>query len=113
VQTFGEVKKICRVPAGAFFPPPKVESAVIHIRVKTESEIGAFFGSVKSDDYFAVVRSGFVAKRRQLKNSLNQLFLQRGKDPIAVFRAAEVRPSARPEELDLSAWKRLAAALTN
>lgn len=113
VQTYGEPSRVRNVPAGAFYPPPEVDSSVIHIRVKTPAEIAAFFAGVPAETYFALVKAAFAARRKQLKNSLDDFFFRHGRDAGDVFGAAKVAPTARPEELTLEDWKSLAKALTS
>ena len=55
----------------------------------------------------AVVRAGFAQRRKMLRRSLAGVV-----DPDAFDRAG-VRPEARAEELDVAAWGRLAALLTD
>jgi 16S rRNA (adenine1518-N6/adenine1519-N6)-dimethyltransferase len=66
VQFFGKPTLIAHVPAAAFHPAPKVDSAIIRIDpydklALDEGEIPAFFD---------LVRAGFSQRRKQLRNSL-------------------------------------------
>ncbi len=110
VQTFTRVQRIKNVPAGAFFPPPKVASAVIHMERRSDKELAEFFGAVPQARYFAIVRQAFSERRKQLRNSLKSLT----QNPVAletVFVKAKIAPSARPEELSLAQWQALVKAL--
>ena len=111
VQTYGRVKRVTNVPAGSFYPPPKVDSTVIHIARKSEAELAAFFGSVRPERYFTVVRTAFAGKRKQLKNTLKALGLPENGLNKA-FHATGIAPEQRPEELSVNDWRKLIAALT-
>ena len=66
VQYYAEPKLVARIPAGAFYPPPKVDSAIIRLRRWPTPPVDA-----PSDDlFFQVARAGFGQRRKQLRNSL-------------------------------------------
>ena len=66
VQTYFEVFKICRVPAQAFRPKPKVESVVIKL-VPT----GKFLSGIKNEKlYEKVVKSSFSSRQRRRSPSV-------------------------------------------
>jgi 16S rRNA (adenine1518-N6/adenine1519-N6)-dimethyltransferase len=112
VQTYAAVSRVVNVPSGAFFPPPKVASAVIHIVRKNQAELDAFFSGFTEDRFFSIVRTAFAGKRKQLKNTLLAIC----NDEIALnqaFSAASINPKARPEELGIEDWRRLISALTS
>jgi 16S rRNA (adenine1518-N6/adenine1519-N6)-dimethyltransferase len=54
---------------------------------------------------FALVRQAFSQRRKMLRRSLSGLVTEEA------FAAAEVAPTARPEELDVTAFGRIAAAI--
>jgi len=90
-----------RVPASVFVPAPRVESALLRV-VRHEPP-----GTVlTAREVFAVVEQAFGQRRKMLRRSLA------GRAGFeAAVAAAGVRPEARPEELGLDAWVRLAEAL--
>jgi 16S rRNA (adenine1518-N6/adenine1519-N6)-dimethyltransferase len=110
VRTRAHVERVMNVARGAFFPPPKVESSVIHIVHKSEKEMADFFGPIEPDRYAKVVRAAFQGKRKQLGNSLRAVLSD--KDLLRkCLNAAKIEPSERPENLDIDDWKLLAEAL--
>ena len=111
VRVFAEIGRVANVPAGAFFPPPKVDSAVIHIVRKDSRILADFFGSVAPDRFFSIVRAAFAGKRKQLKNSLRSLGLPEN-GLAEAFLKADIPPAARPEDLTVEEWRRLVFALT-
>lgn len=103
VQALGSVRRVMNVPKGAFFPPPKVDSSVIHIILRTEAERAARFGGVSQDFFFSVVRTAFAQKRKQLRNSLKGLF-QDDRHLEKSFNQAKILASVRPEQLSVAQW---------
>jgi 16S rRNA (adenine1518-N6/adenine1519-N6)-dimethyltransferase len=107
VQAYAEARKLFNVPPRAFYPPPKVTSAVVRLDVRATplvpvEERGRFFG---------VVRAGFSAPRKQLRNTLAQ-GLGRPPGEVAAAIAAEgLRPDIRPQLLRVEDWLRLSRRL--
>lgn len=66
VQFYGQPRIVARVPRGAFYPPPKVTSAVVRIEV----EEGAWPQVKDREEFFRLVRAGFSQRRKYLRNSL-------------------------------------------
>jgi 16S rRNA (adenine1518-N6/adenine1519-N6)-dimethyltransferase len=107
VQFYGRPRIVARIPAGAFVPPPKVDSAVLRIDTYDEPPVHA--PDVAA--FFRVVRAGFAQKRKQLKNSLaGGLGLPDAVVSGAMLEAG-VEPRRRAETLSLEEWARLARAL--
>lgn len=108
VRTFGEPSRVRNVPRGAFNPPPKVDSAVIHIRVRSTAERQSFFGAVSPDRYFSIVKAGFSSPRKKLRNNLSSLF--GGPEATdAALNKAGIAPNSRAEELMPENWLKLAS----
>ena len=86
------------VPASVFFPRPNVESALVEIvrRQPPASDPAAVF---------RLVRAAFNKRRKMLRRSLA------GVVTAEQFAAAGIEPTARPEELDVTAWCALAEAV--
>ncbi|MBI4492601.1 MAG: ribosomal RNA small subunit methyltransferase A [Chloroflexi bacterium] len=107
VQLLADVELVRRVPASAFYPPPKVESAVLRLRVLAQprvpvDDVGAFL---------RLVQAGFAQPRKQLANSLAQ-GLEWPKDrALAALEQAGVAPTRRPQELSLEEWRRVYQAV--
>jgi 16S rRNA (adenine1518-N6/adenine1519-N6)-dimethyltransferase len=109
VQFYGQPTLVHRIPAGAFYPPPKVDSAVVCIDTFDQLP-------VRTDDidyFFRVVKAGFSQKRKQLKNSLSGGLQQSMPDVVSALQRAEIDPSRRAETLSLAEWGRLAAELAD
>ncbi len=100
VQVFGQPRIAFRVPAGAFFPRPKVDSALLQIDVYPEPRVPL----EQLDAFFTVVRAGFGQKRKQLHNSLaSQLPLPHDVIRDALEQAG-IDPRRRAQTLSIEEW---------
>jgi 16S rRNA (adenine1518-N6/adenine1519-N6)-dimethyltransferase len=96
------------VPAAAFHPPPKVDSAVLLLehRATPRAEVGdeAFFRKV--------VKAAFSQRRKTLLNSLqSDRELGDAAHVRAALAAAGIEPTRRAETLGIAEFARLAGAL--
>lgn len=90
-----------RVPPTVFVPQPRVESALVAIRRRDEPAVSP--AGVSYARLVEVVRAGFAQRRKMLRGTLAGV-LDEG-----AFAGAGVEPTMRAEELDVTAWGRLAA----
>ena len=98
-----DVKPVCLVPAGAFHPPPKVDSAVIALTPRAHPL------DVDDARFARPVRAAFEARRKTLRNALLRIDA-----PDVVDRglaAANIDGKRRGETLDIDEFARLADAL--
>ena len=101
VDYFAAATVVGRVPATVFHPKPKVESALVAIRRRPHVKIDP---SVVSEEVlFDVVRTAFAHRRKMLRGTLSAWATPE------MFAAADVAPTARPEELTVDDFARLAA----
>lgn len=99
-QAAFEVTSVLKVPAGAFHPPPKVDSAVVRLDprpVPRAEETAAFR---------AVVKAVFGQRRKTLRNALRAL----GGDVDGALAATGLDPGVRGEELTIEELASLARA---
>lgn len=94
------VEPLLQVPASAFRPPPKVESAVVRLVPRADDELPRV--DVGALEY--IVRAAFAQRRKTLGNALRGLL-----DPEAI-RACDVDPQLRAERLAPEAFVCLAQA---
>jgi len=97
INYWAKSKIVGAVSASVFFPQPRVESALVDIRRRTEPGVT----DVEASELFALVRTGFAKRRKMLRGALVNVALP------ADFESAGVNPESRAEELDLAAWGRL------
>lgn len=109
VQVYGRPRIVREVPAHAFRPPPKVDSAVLRIDVYPRPAVPLD----DPDAFFAVVRAGFAERRKQVHNALQRNYKPGGahtKAPLdahavtQALRDAGVDPMRRAETLTLGEW---------
>jgi 16S rRNA (adenine1518-N6/adenine1519-N6)-dimethyltransferase len=103
VQVYGEPHITDRIPAEAFFPAPKVDSAILRINIYPRPKIKAeLLGS-----FFKLIKAGFSQKRKTLRNSLSSgLHIT----PIVaeeMLTKAKIDPKLRAETLRIEEWERL------
>ena len=103
VQFYCTGRIVARIPAGAFYPVPKVESAVVRLDRRTEPAAPG----VTADAFFRVARAGFSQPRKQLRNSLAAGLSLPPADVEAWLTAANIDPRRRAETLTLAEWGRL------
>lgn len=101
LQVRFRVERLFVVPAGAFRPPPKVESAVARLVPLRES------GPALADAalFTQLVAAAFGQRRKTLRNALKRLA-----DEASLERAG-IAPGARGETLSVGDFARLANAL--
>ena len=107
IQFYAEAKIVQKVPAGAFHPRPKVDSAVLRLDVRSQPLVA----DVDPVWYFEVVRAGFGQKRKQLRNSVAAGLGLSKEATEAGLAGAGIDPSRRAETLSLAEWGALAKAL--
>ncbi len=99
-QFYAKAKMVCSVPPKSFRPPPKVTSAIVRLDVlpSTVAEVAS------EEDFFTVVRAGFAAPRKQIRNSLSHGLKI---EPVAgglILKQAGIDATRRPQTLDISEW---------
>lgn len=105
VQVFGVPKYIRTVKRGHFNPPPKVDSAIIHIE-----NIGHHHLSPEeTPTFFKVLRAGFAHKRKFLVSNLSTVYPK--KVILEVFETLDISPSTRAETVNLKEWLSIYRAL--
>ena len=100
IQLYGIPRIINYVPATAFYPQPKVSSAIVRIDPLARPAI-----EVENEAFFRVVRAGFAAPRKQLRNSLSQGLGTSPEEAGQFLRQAGMDPKRRPENLSLQEWE--------
>lgn len=107
VQVYGEPQLAFRVPAAAFYPVPKVDSAVLQVAVYSQPLVP----EAELPRFFRVVNAGFGQKRKQVHNSLSSNLALPRETVLAALEAAGVDPQRRPQTLAIAEWAALARAL--
>lgn len=97
VKAYSQPKIIAKVPAGNFFPRPKVDSAIIEIKNISKDFFSAKGGEIDEKDFFKILKLGFSHKRKLLKNNLGI--------PTESLQKCKIPTLVRPENLSLNDWK--------
>lgn len=98
VKVYGTPKIIMNVSAKEFTPPPKVDSAVLHIDGISRQN----FSDIEEAAFFEVLKAGFAHKRKQLAGNLADVYT---KDSIAdALNQLKLPSTARAEDLLLQHW---------
>jgi 16S rRNA (adenine1518-N6/adenine1519-N6)-dimethyltransferase len=100
VQVYGQPEIVARIPAGAFYPPPKIDSAVVRVDLYASPLIPMPL----LDLFFRLAKAGFSQKRKMLRNSLAGGLGILPVRAIEMLTAAGIDPMRRAETLTLEEW---------
>lgn len=127
LQSQAELKLIRKLPPTVFWPPPKVDSAVLRIDRSADHQ-----HRIENRDFFhELVRSVFTLRRKQILGVLVQMFdgrnVQSGgnastcssrpnltRDELSlVLQVVGVQPTSRPEQMTVDQFVQLSNRLSN
>jgi len=103
IQFYGQPRIIARVPARAFYPAPKVDSAIVRVDLHAQTPLGP----EERDGFFRVVQAGFSERRKQIHNSLTHGLHHKNEEIRAWLEAAGIEANRRAETLSIEEWLRL------
>ena len=104
-QYYAEPELLFDVPAHCFLPQPKVTSAVITLRTRSEKN----WDILDEEVFFRTVRASFAMRRKKLSNGLASGFPELGKTGAAeVIEAAGFDVNVRGETLSIPEFARIA-----
>jgi len=107
VQSFAEPRIVRRVPARAFRPAPRVDSAIVALRTRPQPA----FAPLAQEPFLRLVSDAFRHRRKQLRSALgHEAGLDRER-ATTILAAAGITPERRPETLTLEEWVALARAI--
>ena len=101
-----DVDRVLTLPPGAFRPPPKVTSALVHLRFRPPS---VDVGDLRV--FERIVRGIFLQRRKTLANALRPVADSLGRPAAQLLERAEVDGRVRPETLTLDDIARLSRAV--
>ena len=107
VQAIATAEIAFRVPAGAFQPPPKVESAVLRLTPRASPAIAGG----EEVEYRELVQGAFGQRRKQMRNVVRHLRGLTTEGAERALAAAGIDPAARAETLAPESFARLLRAL--
>lgn len=107
VQFYGEPDICLRLGRGAFYPVPKVDSAVVRVDIYDDPPVPVRDVA----EFFRVVKAGFSQRRKQLRNSLSSTLHLDPNEVETAMRARGIDPRRRAQTLSIEAWGEVYAAL--
>lgn len=103
VQVYGRPRIAHHIPAGAFYPVPKVDSALLVVDLYEKPALPG----EKLPAFFRLAKAAFAQKRKTLANSLASLPEWSKDEANARLEKAGIDPFRRPQTLSLAEWERL------
>jgi 16S rRNA (adenine1518-N6/adenine1519-N6)-dimethyltransferase len=103
VQVYGSAEIVAAIPAIAFFPVPKVDSAVVRIEAYETPLIPPALVPV----FFTLAKAGFMQRRKTLRNALAAGLSLSPVDAAGLLSAADIDPRRRAQTLGLAEWEAL------
>lgn len=103
VQVYGHPEVAAKIPAGAFYPAPKVDSAVVRVDLYPEPRVPR----ANLDLFFRLTKAGFSQKRKMLRNALPAGMGWPKERAEALLVAAGIDPGRRAQTLSMEEWGRL------
>jgi 16S rRNA (adenine1518-N6/adenine1519-N6)-dimethyltransferase len=103
VQVYGKPVIAAKIPAEAFTPAPKVDSAVVRVDLYPEPVIPMPL----LDRFFRLAKAGFSQKRKTLRNSLSAGLAISTSQAAQILEQAGIDPQRRAETLSLAEWGKL------
>jgi 16S rRNA (adenine1518-N6/adenine1519-N6)-dimethyltransferase len=106
VQLLADVERVLNLPPGAFRPPPKVHSTVVHLRFRPPRvDVGT------RAVFERVVRGLFLQRRKTLANAIKPVADSFGRSASEVLERARLDGGRRPETLSVDDVARLSQAV--
>ena len=106
---YGEAQRLFTVSAGHFMPPPKVNSAVVRIKLYEEKP----YRPANEKIFFRTIKAAFEQRRKTLPNALSAGFPELSKEKCtALVELAGHRADIRGERLSTKEFLTLADLIT-
>jgi len=103
VQVYGNPSIAASIPAGAFYPVPKVDSAVVRVDLYPEPLVQR----EKIETFFALTKAGFSQKRKTLSNALSAGMQWDKVETEKILVLSSIDPKRRAQTLSLEEWANL------
>ncbi len=92
-----------KVTPGNFWPSPRVDSAIVKLRVKPKLPLP----QGREESFFKLVKAGFSSKRKMLKNNLVSRSEFSAGEVEEIFSDLGLNPKIRAQELSLDDWLKI------
>jgi 16S rRNA (adenine1518-N6/adenine1519-N6)-dimethyltransferase len=107
VQAIARVEMLFRIPAGAFTPPPRVDSAVVRVTPRADPVVVPG----EEEPFRTFVQAAFALRRKQMRRVVRTIAPRSAEDAERALEASGVDPDARPETLSAAQFHALGRAL--
>lgn len=118
-KDYGAISVLCRyyteptvvtkVPASLFVPPPKVDSAVLKLKIREKPAVDVLDEKM----FFKVVKASFAQRRKTLLNCLCSGFSVPKAQISSLLESIDITPSRRGETLSIEEFKKISDVFTN
>ncbi len=105
VQIYGEPSIVDYVGKSAFYPEPKVDSAIL--KIKNIKKGAPDRASKNNKNLFRIIKIGFSSKRKKLLNNLSAGLNINKQETAEILSNANISLNARAQELKLEDWEKL------
>ncbi len=103
IQAVAEVTREFTIGRGAFAPPPKVDSAVLHLVPRADPLVPP----MQITEFRKLVTSLFSYRRKRMQKALREATGVSAEASAAMLAVAEIEPGLRPENVDVAGFVRL------
>jgi 16S rRNA (adenine1518-N6/adenine1519-N6)-dimethyltransferase len=103
VQVFAEARLLLTIPAAAFTPAPRVDSALVRLDVRERPAVDA----ADLQAFFRFVEAVFQGRRKQLGGTLGRISGIGSTAAGTRLREVGIDPERRPQTLSLGEWEAL------
>lgn len=107
VAYYADAQRLFTVPAGCFYPAPKVDSAVLRLTLRKKPE----YDPKDKARMFEIIKYAFLQRRKTLVNALSSNERFDKAEIIAAVKACGFDERTRGEALSISDFKRLSDEL--
>ena len=107
VQVYGSPSIAAKIPAGAFYPAPKVDSSVVKIDIFPNPLIPYHLLPM----FFRLAKAGFSQKRKTLRNAISAGMAWSKVETEASLNLADIDPQRRAQTLTIKEWERLTSSV--
>jgi 16S rRNA (adenine1518-N6/adenine1519-N6)-dimethyltransferase len=101
VQVYAEPRIAMPIPASAFNPPPRVDSALVRLDVRDRPAVDV----PDIDAFFRLVEAVFQYRRKQLGGALGRVGGMGSTEAGRRLRELGIDPERRPQTLSLGEWE--------
>ncbi|MBI5950104.1 MAG: ribosomal RNA small subunit methyltransferase A [Chloroflexi bacterium] len=100
VQVYGKPSIAAVIPATAFHPAPKVDSAILRVDIYPQPLIPR----ETLPTFFKLTKAGFSQKRKTLRNSLSSGLHIKTQEAESLLKSTGIDPMRRAETLSIEEW---------